>query len=96
MGGVRGEQRAMDIPIFGRKKESCASVFALSVELMFSCEMFFRALRSRCDLIFGRFLPLSFCLERERIYFGLFALEFFMARSFIVEFCESTVLALPK
>jgi aromatic ring-opening dioxygenase LigB subunit len=95
MGGVRGEQRAMDIPIFGRKKESCASVFALSVELMFSCEMFFRALRSRCDLIFGRFLPLSF-FERERIYFGLFALEFFMARSFIVEFCESTVLALPN
>ena len=40
MGGVRGEQRAMDIPIFGRKKESCASVFALSVELMFSYDVF--------------------------------------------------------
>jgi hypothetical protein len=61
----------MDIPIFGRKKESCASVFALSVELMFSCEMFFRALRSRCDLIFGRFLPLSFCLARANLFWAV-------------------------
>ena len=72
MDGVRGEQRAMDIPIFGRKKELCASVFALSVVLMFSCEMFFRALRSRCDFVWA-FLPLSF-FERERIYFRLFAI----------------------
>ena len=58
------------------KRNRVRVFFALSVELMFSCEMFFRALRSRCDFIFGRFLPLSF-FERERIYFGLFALEFF-------------------
>ena len=83
----------MDIPIFGRKKESCASVFALSVVLMFSCEMFFRALRSRCDFVWA-FLPLSFLSESE---FILGCLPFsFLARTFIVELCESTVLALQK
>ena len=66
----------MDIPIFGRKKESCASVFALSVELMFSYEMFFRALRSRCDLIFGRFLPLSFSLSESEFILGCLPLSF--------------------
>ena len=64
MDGVRNEQAAMDIPIFGRKKESCASVF-LRCQCVECCSLdthvrcFSEQLRSRCDFVWA-FLPLSF------------------------------------
>ena len=46
--------RAMDIPICGRKKESCASGLICRLSVIFYVILSLRELRLRCDFICGR------------------------------------------